>query len=1210
MNARLGVSFACVLAGAMVLASAAPVRAVCTYNTPISSQNMMLPTTGLLGKIPAASQRSNWLVSAVSPLAGEDWDMTLYQGVAAEPTCVAGALASSSVSGSVVDFVVGDMRTTPHADVYEKWSRYSGINFARAQWKDAATPIVQFGQPVTGTFTAESLIAVYEVDLTATSEATWFYLDQDQYTATIHVFRNPGTGSFWTNRSGAVASGTGNCYVSPTTAGKYLIVVANDGHAANTFRLSVGNCNGIWPGFSQPLYFNRWFTKWYSHAGGWQAFGARSTGGDYDVRVSSGVGGFYPNCSNVDKAYSMYHRTTKAEIVVADFNHVFPADGYFQAHATGQSGPAGVWGEFDRADLGLAVGSPSVTQTVDSTDVIETWGVSLTAGQSYNFYFSHSAGDFRLLLFHNTGSGEYYTGRYFAEFDAGGSCSYTAPATDSYLLVVANDDGVAGHYTLGVSQSTCPFPTALYSASATATSSPDSWFEYTPTAAEWGVMAVRGATNTDDWDLEVSDQPTGSVAPACIGPVLASSSYIANRVDFVAFDFRTTPLATWYARAHHYSAGSTPGRAEWYQSHQTLALNGTPIYTGMGASDLVQAFSAWMESGKTYTIEFTPENTELRLQVFPGTASGSYVVPRSSAAASSDTTFTYTATRTGMHALVVTNDGAVDGGYYLRYGLCATPEPLVSGVTQTAPYAVSTYTFTTTSRRYLAVGTRAATTDWDLRVSTTAGTGFPNCIGTTLVNSTYSTVPFVDFVVGNLGRSTLGLTYWVDARQYTPGTTDPGKVLYDASSDLLYANDPHGALYSIGGDRILRAFDVGLKSTETYTIALSRSNTANLHVLLFRNPGSGAYWVGRSSAILDLAATTGTVTFTPPATDTYGAIVVSDDGVPCTFTLSFRSCPTVVALADTTASYVSTAGFASFTQTAPFWTAVGVRSSGTDDYDLGVYSNGTGGVVGTCFSGLLGTSGQANPPVTLDFVVGDFNTGANPGGTYFVRPYRYSGTGSGLLEWAKGQAALGTVNSYARGTTSAAHALRVYDVYLTSGATYSLYFAHTGAADLKALLFRNPTGGVYWAGRTSRILEATGHTNFTAPASGWYGLVIANDNGLAGDYEVGFHLAGLDVDGSSPPAVTRLDGIAPNPARGEFAVDYALHAPARVRVELIDMAGRRVATLEDRERGAGTWRVAWSSRAVGAESIPPGVYFVRLRAGERVVGERKVAVLR
>ena len=75
-------------------------------------------------------------------------------------------------------------------------------------------------------------------------------------------------------------------------------------------------------------------------------------------------------------------------------------------------------------------------------------------------------------------------------------------------------------------------------------------------------------------------------------------------------------------------------------------------------------------------------------------------------------------------------------------------------------------------------------------------------------------------------------------------------------------------------------------------------------------------------------------------------------------------------------------------------------------------------------------------------------------------------------------------------------------------------------------------------------------------------------------------------------------------------VNVVTHAPAGGGVELIDMAGRRVATLEDRESGAGTWRVAWSSRDVGAESIPPGVYFVRLRAGERVVGERKVAVLR
>ncbi|MFN8587333.1 MAG: hypothetical protein U0704_05985 [Candidatus Eisenbacteria bacterium] len=1210
MNAFARIPIALALASALLTASAPLVRAACTYNTPVSSQNMLLTSSGQLGRIPAAWQRSNWLVSAVSPWAGEDWDLRLYQNSAADPTCVANLLTSSTAGGSVVDFVVGDMRTTTHADVYQQFTRFSGVNIGRAQWKDAATPMVQFGAPVTGSFTPDSLVAVYELDLPATGAATWFNLDQDSYTSTIHVFRNPGTGSFWTNRAGSVANGTGNCYVSPTPAGKYLVVIANDGHANNTFRLSIGNCDGYWPPPGTPYFTNHWNAKWYSPAGAWQAFAARSTGGDYDVKASTETGGFYPACSNRDAASSYVRSTTKAEIIVADFNHIVPADGYFQAHTYGYSGPPGVWGEFGRTDEVLTTASPAFTHTVDSTTVIETWAVDLTSGAHYNFYFSHSTGNFRLLLFRNPGEGLYFTSRYFAEFDQSGSVSYTAPATDRYMLAVVNDDGVAGHYTVGVTTTDCPFPTALLAGTAIGAASPDSWYEFTPTAGEWGVMAVRGATATDDWDLTVSDQPTGSAAPACIGPVVASSSYIANRVDFVALDFHTTPQATWYARAHHYDAGSTAGRAEWYQVHSHLELNGTPLYTGMAASDLVQAFGAWMESGKTYTIEFTPENTELRLQVFPGVASGNYVVPRSAAAASSNVTFNYTATRTGMHALVVTNDGAVTGGYTLRYGLCATPAVLASGVTQTAPYAVSTYTFTTTSRRFLAVGTRAATTDWDLRVSTTAGTGFPNCIGSTLVNSTYSTVPFVDFVVGNLGRSTLGLTYYVDARQYTAGATDPAQVLYDASSDLLYANDVHTTLWSMGGDRILRAFDVSLKSTETYTIHLSPSNSANLHVLLFRNPGSAAYWVGRSSALLDLPAATGTVTFTPPATDTYGAIVVSDDGLPCTFTLSFRSCPAVVALADTTASYVSVAGFASFTQATRYWTAVGVRSSGTDDYDLGVYSNPSGGAVGTCFTGALGSSGQANPPVTLDFVVGDFNSGANAPGTYYVRPYRYSGTGSGLLEWAKGQTVLGTVGSYARGKTSSAHALRVYDVYLTGGTTYSLYFAHTGAADQKALLFQNAAGGAYWAGRASRLFEATTHTIFTASTTGWYGLVVVNDNGLDGDFEVGFHVAGLDAGVAGLPEVTRLEGLSPNPARGDFTVEYALHEGAHVRVELLDMAGRRVTTLEDRERDAGTWRVACSSHTAGGRDVPPGVYFVRVRVGERVIGERKVAILR
>ncbi len=76
-----------------------------------------------------------------------------------------------------------------------------------------------------------------------------------------------------------------------------------------------------------------------------------------------------------------------------------------------------------------------------------------------------------------------------------------------------------------------------------------------------------------------------------------------------------------------------------------------------------------------------------------------------------------------------------------------------------------------------------------------------------------------------------------------------------------------------------------------------------------------------------------------------------------------------------------------------------------------------------------------------------------------------------------------------------------------------------------------------------------------------------------------------------------------------MTIEFALHEPAPVRLELLDMSGRRVAVIEDGMREAGEWRVPWSSASSGAGHMPAGVYLVRLMVAGRPIGERKVALL-
>lgn len=71
-----------------------------------------------------------------------------------------------------------------------------------------------------------------------------------------------------------------------------------------------------------------------------------------------------------------------------------------------------------------------------------------------------------------------------------------------------------------------------------------------------------------------------------------------------------------------------------------------------------------------------------------------------------------------------------------------------------------------------------------------------------------------------------------------------------------------------------------------------------------------------------------------------------------------------------------------------------------------------------------------------------------------------------------------------------------------------------------------------------------------------------------------------------------LRTIAPNPAVDGIAIRFALAADSHVRLDLIDVAGRIVATISDGRWSSGVHELRWSRGRV-----PSGAYFVRLRAG-------------
>lgn len=85
------------------------------------------------------------------------------------------------------------------------------------------------------------------------------------------------------------------------------------------------------------------------------------------------------------------------------------------------------------------------------------------------------------------------------------------------------------------------------------------------------------------------------------------------------------------------------------------------------------------------------------------------------------------------------------------------------------------------------------------------------------------------------------------------------------------------------------------------------------------------------------------------------------------------------------------------------------------------------------------------------------------------------------------------------------------------------------------------------------------------------------------------------------PATEPALSVRLSPARGVVDLSFVLPAAEHARVAILDVAGRRLVTLVDGTLPAGRHLSRWEP--VG---IAPGVYFVRLDAGRRVVTRRVV----
>ena len=98
------------------------------------------------------------------------------------------------------------------------------------------------------------------------------------------------------------------------------------------------------------------------------------------------------------------------------------------------------------------------------------------------------------------------------------------------------------------------------------------------------------------------------------------------------------------------------------------------------------------------------------------------------------------------------------------------------------------------------------------------------------------------------------------------------------------------------------------------------------------------------------------------------------------------------------------------------------------------------------------------------------------------------------------------------------------------------------------------------------------------------------------------------TDLAASAASTRFRNVWPNPFASEVRASFALERGSPVRLDVFDVAGRRVRALADGLRSAGEHAVHWDGRDASGRPVPAGVYFLRFETGDRSEMRRLVRV--
>jgi hypothetical protein len=97
-----------------------------------------------------------------------------------------------------------------------------------------------------------------------------------------------------------------------------------------------------------------------------------------------------------------------------------------------------------------------------------------------------------------------------------------------------------------------------------------------------------------------------------------------------------------------------------------------------------------------------------------------------------------------------------------------------------------------------------------------------------------------------------------------------------------------------------------------------------------------------------------------------------------------------------------------------------------------------------------------------------------------------------------------------------------------------------------------------------------------------------------------------DEAGDPLPKKFELRGNYPNPFNGATGISFYVPSSGFVKVTVFDLLGRKVAEVFEGEVSAGEKTVTWNPGGTGSDDLNSGIYFYRIKFGERFLNGKMV----